>query len=250
MIGKITSIADLLFKAKTQEPYKQLLILAVKTIFNNPDGRTVDTYEKAVSSMDEYTRGITDCSGVVESINWRRNQITDPADVEFGKLFMLKQRQADTGADNARPSFNGEFMTISNNDSNQYSRASEEYERMRREANHNGYIIASQERQGRSRLGRYTDTTTSHIGTDFEVMERQYINPTTGRRHTVSRQVPLGIPMNIRREIEEELIRDVEREIERHNRRTNRYSSYWDDDINATAFSHQRISEDNPYNDR
>src|SRR5271157_1927431 len=108
MIKAVTSIADLLFKAKTQEPYKQLTILTVNTVFTNPDGRVIDTYEKALKALDEYTTGITDCSPIVDSINWCRNQITDPADVEFNKLFMLKQRRADTAADDARPSFNGQ----------------------------------------------------------------------------------------------------------------------------------------------
>ena len=89
-------------------------------------------------------------------------------------------------------------------------------------------------------------------------MQRHYINPTTGARHTVSRQVPLGIPMNIRREIEEEMRLDAEREIQIQitsaRRRANWYNdvettAYDDDDVSFWRPS-RRYNEDNPNADR
>jgi len=258
MIKAVTSIADLIHKSKTQDPYKSLMILAVKGIFaNNGQNRVIQSYEQALEALNEYTTGYTDCSQIVESINWYRHQITDPADVEFNNLFILKERQprrADTAADNARPSYNGEYLTISGGGG--YSRVAEEYERMRREATQNGYVVASQ--QAFARIAENRAETVSMAGTDYEILQRHYINPATGLRHTISRQIPLGIPQNIRNEIEEELRLDAEREIQRQitsSRRRNVsqfgdpedfYSSYWDDDVPMR----RRINEDNPNTDR
>jgi len=252
MIKAVTSIADLIHKSKTQDPYKSLMILAVKGIFaNNGQNRVIQSYEQALEALNEYTTGYTDCSQIVESINWYRHQITDPADVEFNNLFILKElqsRRADTGADNARPSYNGEYLTISEN---RFVRASsQEYNRLRREATtNNGYVIASQQQRR---------DTVSYAGTDYEIVEHRYINPVTGLQSVICRQVPLGIPQNIRNEIEEELRLDAEREIQRQitsSRRRNVsqfgdpedfYSSYWDDDVPMR----RRINEDNPNTDR
>ena len=252
MIKAVTSIADLIHKSKTQDPYKSLMILAVKGIFaNNGQNRVIQSYEQALEALNEYTTGYTDCSQIVESINWYRHQITDPADVEFNNLFILKElqsRRADTGADNARPSYNGEYLTISEN---RFVRASsQEYNRLRREATtNNGYVIASQQQRR---------DTVSYAGTDYEIVEHRYINPVTGLQSVICRQVPVGIPQNIRNEIEEELRLDAEREIQRQitsSRRRNVsqfgdpedfYSSYWDDDVPMR----RRINEDNPNTDR
>jgi len=133
MIEPVTSIADLLFKAKTQEPYKQLVVLTVNEVFTKTDPTPIDTYEKAVVFLDEYTKHITDCSTIVLSINWIRNRIIDPADVEFNNLFRYP-RQSHTAADDARPSmgFNREYLTIS--DGGEYSRLAQEVNRLCREA--------------------------------------------------------------------------------------------------------------------
>ena len=258
MIKAVTSIADLLFKAKTQEPYKQLVILTVNGVFTKVDNEPIKTYEDALKALDKYTEGVTDCSMIVSSINWMRNQIPDPADVEFNKLFILKERQprrADTAADNARPQFNGEYLTMSGGGG--YSRVSEEYERMRREAAQNGYVVASQQAMTRM-MEQNNGTTVSMAGTDYEIIQRHYINPVTGVRQVISRQVPLGIPQNIRSELEEEMRLDAEREIQIQitsaRRRTvsrfgdpdDFYSSYWDDDLPTR----RRINEDSPNADR
>ena len=261
MIKAVTSIADLLFKAKTQEPYKQLVILTVNEVFAKTDPTPIDTYEKAVVALDKYTQGVTDCSVIVSSIIWMRNRIPDPADVEFNKLFVLKERQprrVDTAADNARPQFNGEYLTVSGGGG--YSRVSEEYERMRREANRNGdmFVLGTQQ-QRRERLEQNNGSTVSMAGTDYEIIQRHYINPVTGVRQVISRQIPLGIPLSIRREIEDELENEANTEIQRQITSANRrrtvsrlgdpddfYSSYWDDDLPTR----RRINEDSPNADR
>ena len=252
MIKAVTSIADLIHKSKTQDPYKSLMILAVKGIFaNNGQNRVIQSYEQALEALNEYTTGYTDCSQIVESINWYRHQIHDPADKEFNNLFILKERQprrADTAADDARPQFNGEYLTISGGGG--YSRASQEYERLRREAAHNGYVIASQQQRR---------DTVSYAGTDYEIMEHRYINPVTGLQSVICRQVPLGIPQNIRNEIEEELRLDAEREIQRQITSSRRRQNSWYNDVETTAYDDDEVSfwrpsrrynEDNPNNDR
>ena len=234
MIKKITSIADLIFKAKTQEPYRQLVILTMNDIFTKVDNEPIKTYEDALKALDKYTEGVTDCSTIVSSINWMCNQIPDPVDVEFNKLFILKERQprrADTAADNARPQFNGEYLTMSGGGG--YSRVAEEYERMRREAAQNGYVVASQQAMSRM-MEQNNGTTVSMAGTDYEIIQRHYINPVTGVRQFISRQVPLGIPQNIRSELEEEMRLDAEREMQRQitsaRRRVN-----WYNDVETTT---------------
>ena len=187
-----------------------------------------------------------------------RNQIHDPADKEFNNLFILKERQprrADTAADNARPQFNGEYLTVSGGGG--YSRVAEEYERMRREATQNGYVVASQ--QAFARIAENRAETVSMAGTDYEILQRHYINPATGLRHTISRQIPLGIPQNIRNEIEEELRLDAEREIQIQITAARRRAS-WYNDVETTAYDDddevsfwrpsRRYNEDNPNNDR
>ena len=251
MIEPVTSIADLLFKAKTQEPYKQLVILTVNEVFTKTDPTPIDTYEKAVVALDKYTKytqGVTDCSVIVSSINWMRNRIPDPADVEFNKLFVLKERQprrADTAADNARPQFNGEYLTVSGGGG--YSRVAEEYERMRREVVNNNSTYSTY-----STISSQPQPTI--YGNNSEIIEHRYINPITGLRHTVSRRVPSNIPMGIRLEIQEQLRLDAEADVRRWNEEADRRGHTQADDFYSEGDDYismqRRINEDNPNVDR
>ena len=259
----------MIYKSKTQDTYKNLMILSVGGIFrNNGKSRTVESYEQALVALDELVeltkQRNADCSMLVDNINGYRCYVADPRDAELERLFELKRREMVADSDD-RPSirFTGENLSISENNYS-YRAASQAYDRMRREGNRNGdfYIVGGQNNTGRTQFRRSANSTAAYAGPDYEVMERQYINPVTDMRQTICRQIPLGIPANVRREIEEELIRDVERQMERLNgdaaRRRNfyysnndsnddYYSSYWDDE---PTYRHRRINEDSPNADR
>ena len=53
MIESVTSLADLIFKAKTQDPYRQLLILTVNELFSEIEDKTFDTYEESLKFLNE-----------------------------------------------------------------------------------------------------------------------------------------------------------------------------------------------------
>ncbi len=236
MIKAVTSIADLIYKSKTQDPYKSLLILAVKGLLANKNV-VIESYEQALEQLTGFTEGHSDCSDITETINWYRHQITDPANEEFNRLFILKQRQL--GKTQTTMRFDGNNMMFAEAGGG-YSQLSQEYGRIRREvmSGNSTYSIASQQRPAPT-----TDVTSFDDGGGYEVIERHYINPVTGIRHTVRRRIPSNIPANIRREVEEELRLDAESEIRSQitsSRRRNVsqfgdpddfYSSYWDDDI-------------------
>jgi hypothetical protein len=214
-----------------------------------------NTYEDAVSWIEGWIknrrneliqRGQPD--NCIEMVNYL-NKLMDKIPIFSSKL--MSPHTVNTAADDARPQFNGEYLTISGGGG--YSRASQEYERLRREAAHNGYVIASQQQRR---------DTVSYAGTDYEIIEHRYINPTNGLQNVVCRQVPLGIPQNVRNEIVDELRLEAEREIQRQitsSRRRNVsqfgdpedfYSSYWDDDGDDDVPLRRRVNEDNPNNDR
>ena len=78
MIESVTSLADLIFKAKTQDPYRQLLILTVNELFSEIEDKTFDTYEESLKFLNEKINGIDSCDSIVSTINFYRQCIPDP----------------------------------------------------------------------------------------------------------------------------------------------------------------------------
>jgi len=255
-MNRLTSMADYYARVKEDSRYEIIALTAYRENVRL-DRTTVISYDNAIIWIEAWIknrrneliqRGQPD--NCIEMVNYL-NKLMDKIPIFSSKL--MSPHTVNTAADDARPQFNGEYLTISGGGG--YSRASQEYERLRREAAHNGYVIASQQQRR---------DTVSYAGTDYEIMEHRYINPVTGLQSVICRQVPLGIPQNIRNEIEEELRLDAEREIQRQITAARRRASWYNDvettvyddttydDDNEVSFwrPSRRYNEDNPNNDR
>lgn len=128
MIEKITSFADLIYKSKTQEPYRQLLLISVKKLWAGA-GEHVHSYEEALKLFEEYTLAHQNCQSIVSTINSYRNEVIIPRDEEFNRLFELKRRYTDVTIPIVRGEY--EYLTLEEGGGG-YSHIAQEYERMRR----------------------------------------------------------------------------------------------------------------------
>ncbi len=246
MIKEITSVADLIFKAKTQKSYRDLLCIFVA--YNWSSYGSV-SYEAALELLDKHTSGLVDCSYLVSCMNkyqYRSQVIDSERDEELSRLFELKRR-TQTAADDARPSmrFNGENLTINNS----YQLSAQEYDRLRRDANPHNVRSNSYQPSATERPER------------IETIERTGLNPYTQQRHTICRRIPANLPNNIRAEIEEEVVSELNNLLLRPPRVNSNNNSYSDciddlddynpyDDAPFRFIERRRTNEDNPNNDR
>lgn len=104
MLAEITSVADLLFKAKTDVSYQRLLIRGVKDCIYT-EGRPVNTVEEATAELDRYTNQCAmifhDCSGIIRDINRCRIQIQcEEEEKEDYNKFVLKNHEGVTNQNN------------------------------------------------------------------------------------------------------------------------------------------------------
>lgn len=258
MIEPITSLADLFYKVKAQEPYRRLLFISVRNIFYSKP--KISSYDLAFKRLSEYDMNDSNCSYISGLINLYRNKIDGIIDLEVDKLLTIKNREME-GNDSISPApiFNGEYMTTS---SQYYEAASSAYERMRlnlqREAE--ASAVAAQNEVGERN--------------EYEVIQGNYISPMTGHRCYVQRHIRRDTPLDVRRTIEDEVASEIERRAgndyqnSTYNYYQNYYSrqvpiapiptnNYWRDIQHTDYLDYwqrpvvvERINEDNPNNDR
>ena|SRR5579862_2989109 len=87
-IPHVTSVADLLFKAKTQELYNHVLFKAVKSYIYT-EGRKVETLEQAKEELSKYLKSCTNCVMMTHFFNITCDSIT-----EENKIHIVKNREA------------------------------------------------------------------------------------------------------------------------------------------------------------
>ena len=79
-LEKITSLADLVFKAKTNKYYKQLAIIAARHFVSTADGDEIpETYEQSIIVIAKVTleNDPNSCSDVVDAINCYRYDVKE-----------------------------------------------------------------------------------------------------------------------------------------------------------------------------
>jgi len=101
----VTSVADLLFKAKTEDAYRRLLIRGVQEFIWS--GRNAQTVEEATAALDRYVSSpfVSDCSNLIKDINRCCNDIQREIQKERDlKVVVVKNREG-------TPNLNGDVYS-------------------------------------------------------------------------------------------------------------------------------------------
>lgn len=89
----VTSVADLLFKAKTEEAYRRLLLRGIQQYLWS--GRNSQTFEEAATALNNYLDSpfINDCSNIIKDINRCCSMVQREMEKEELKVVVVKNRE-------------------------------------------------------------------------------------------------------------------------------------------------------------